>query len=341
MQALISVLIPVYNVEKHIEKSLLSLFNNTYADKCEFIITDDCSTDNSINIAHSVLQKFPNLSEKVIFQSHDKNRGLAAARNAGIQRATGKYILNVDSDDFVEHNFLEEFYNVALKLDADIITCGYFMDYPEKSSKVNYEFVNDSIKSLQNLINDNYKAFLWCKLFKRDIILKNNIHWTEGINMLEDFTFCAQYFPHAKKISSIDKCLYHYVQRDNSYVHQMYTEKKVLNFIDALNFSEQTLLGFYGQTKYDEYFKELMNQRKILTKYHTLLEGSLYLQKKYYNIWPETYSSIDKSNFGRLTKCAMRRCIKAKHFPFFIVFLNSLVLILRKHTTLKQYLLRY
>ena len=107
MKPLISVLIPVYGVEKYIEKCLKSVFENTIAEKCEFILVNDCTKDSSIQIAKTMISSFPNLDVKII--EHDMNCGIGATRNTALKNATGNYIIYVDSDDLVEKEHVDEF----------------------------------------------------------------------------------------------------------------------------------------------------------------------------------------------------------------------------------------
>ncbi len=340
MDPIISVLIPVYNVEKYIEKCLTSLFTNTFAVKCEFIITDDCSTDNSIVIAKQVLSKFPSLFDNVKFLYHAQNKGLAGARKTGLQAATGKYILNVDSDDYVEPNFLEEFIFKAQETNSDLIGCGYFIENENKSTDYIQDFSNNKIECLKKIISDEYKSYLWCKLFKREIILKNNLGPVEGINLWEDYVFCIQYFSYSNSFSSIQKPLYHYIQRNNSLVHEQMTEKKASDMINAINYSENFLRKNFTKEIFENNFYKELNTKKNAVKYYTIIEGSLILQKKFYKIWPETYESINECGLGRTAKITLKKCAKASFFAPLLLFFNSMLLIKRKIISFKDYFRR-
>ena len=323
MKPLISVLIPVYNVERYIRKCLESLFNNKYSEKCEFIITDDCSTDNSITIAKEVCTNYKNLKDNIKFLKHNENRGLAAARNTGLEHATGKYILNVDSDDYVENNYLDILYSEAEKSDFDCITCDYYLNSnsDEFVIKQNIEFI-DNVSFLSKLISSQYKAYLWCKLLKRDLFLKNDIRWIEGINLWEDFTICIQFFSHCKSFKYINKPLYHYVQNPLSYVHQKESIKKVSNLIDAINFADKYLQNTICDTIYDSILKKIILEKKIATKNAFILESNYSIQQKYYNIWPEIYELVDSCNLGQFTKFVIKKSTKRSLLNFFLIRIN-------------------
>lgn len=146
----ISVLIPVYNVEKYIERCLISLFENTIARYCEFIIVDDCSPDNSMNVIQSVLEKYTNIKENTFLHSHDCNRGSAATRNTALLHSHGEYIICVDSDDWVEPDYLERLYVKANETYADIVVCDLYKEFIHK----NKEYIHKTIKIKNQLCED-------------------------------------------------------------------------------------------------------------------------------------------------------------------------------------------
>lgn len=120
----ISVIIPVYKVANYIYKCALSLFMQTYQN-VEYIFVNDCSPDESIQILLSALKKFPLRQSQTVIINHTINRGSAAARNTGLNSATGKYVIFIDSDDFCETNMLEEMYYAKQRSQADIIVSDY------------------------------------------------------------------------------------------------------------------------------------------------------------------------------------------------------------------------
>lgn len=129
MNDLISIIVPVYNVEKYLNKCIDSIINQTYKN-IEIILVDDGSTDNSGKICDEYLLRDSRI--KVI---HKNNGGLSSARNEGINISSGEYIGFVDSDDWVEPNMYEEMYKKILYSNADIVDCGYWKEYENKSIK--------------------------------------------------------------------------------------------------------------------------------------------------------------------------------------------------------------
>ena len=205
---LISVLIPVYNVEKYIERCLVSLFNNTIIKDCEIVIVDDCSPDSSMKVIHSVLEKFPAMKEQIALHSHDYNRGSAAARNTALLHSHGKYIICVDSDDWVEKDYLEKLYKTAQESNADVVMCDLVKKTREESLVISEEPKYDDF--LASLLSGSLHGWLHEKLIKHSLFMEYKLCWIEGLNMCEDLLIMAKVFLYTKKVVHIKKALYHY-----------------------------------------------------------------------------------------------------------------------------------
>ena len=208
---LITVIVPIYNTEKYLDKCINSIINQTYIN-LEIILVDDGSTDNSLNICN----EYKKIDKRIVI-INKKNGGLSSAKNAGLDVHKGKYVSFIDSDDYVDNNFIEELYNNLINTNSDISLCNYYdtinnIDYPKKSES----FV------LEN--NYKYKYLLgkysivtvvsWNKLYKEKIFNKLRF---ETNKKHEDAYIIADILKEAKRISyMLDKCLYHYNRRDNS-----------------------------------------------------------------------------------------------------------------------------
>ena len=180
MNELISIIVPIYNVELFLEKCLTSLVHQTY-ENTEIILVDDGSTDNSLYIANKFKEKYPNIK---LF--HKKNEGLGLTRNYGLKYANGEYIVFVDSDDYLDVSFCETMYSNLKKHDLDYIKCGFYRFDKEISDVKKYPemfFEGDEIKEelLPKLIGslpkkkDSIEPSVWGCMFKHSIIKENNI----------------------------------------------------------------------------------------------------------------------------------------------------------------------
>ena len=129
IQPLVSIIIPIYNVQQYIERCAKSLFNQSYPN-CEFIFINDCTPDNSIEILIQTIQNFPTIKDKIQIINKNQNEGLPQARKTGLDIAQGEYIIHVDSDDWVEKDYVELLVQTAINNNADLVWAGYMKDFP-------------------------------------------------------------------------------------------------------------------------------------------------------------------------------------------------------------------
>ena len=234
----VSVVIPVYGVEKYIEKCLESCFSNTIAEQCEFLIINDCSPDKSIELAKKKIKKYPNITVKII--SHEKNKGLAAARNTGLKYATGKYIINVDSDDWVDNIYLEKLYTKAEENHSDIVICNLYKELENKQELIKLN-MPDSKKFVEALLEESLPGWLFIKMFRLDFLRENNITWIDGVNMCEDLILSVKAFSKTKRISFVDEALYHYNNTNPTSLSSKLSENKAIQLITAVKEIESYL----------------------------------------------------------------------------------------------------
>lgn len=212
MGLLISIIIPAYNIENHIEKCLDSLLNQTYKN-LDIIIVDDGSSDNTGKIIDDYASEHKNI--KVI---HKKNSGVSAARNSGIEVANGDYIGFVDGDDTVDEEMFEVLIDNAIKYGADISHCGYKMVFPSRIDYYHNTGVlveQDKELGLKDLLTGNQvEPGLWNKIYKKELF--KDIKIDESIKINEDLLINYYLFKNAKKSIFYDKCFYNYTIRKGS-----------------------------------------------------------------------------------------------------------------------------
>ncbi len=210
----ISVIIPIYGVEKYVERSLRSYFSQTKCDGVEFILVDDNSPDKSMDIARSIIEEYVDLDIKVV--KHLKNRGLAAARQSGMEIAKGEYVIHLDSDDWCEPTMLEELYSAAKQSCADVVICDYFVNYPAVEYHMKQSQPIDGVDCLQKMLEKRLSFNIWSKFIHRSIFRDNNIEWIEGLDMGEDFIINTKLFSHVESIYYLPKPFLHYRQNETS-----------------------------------------------------------------------------------------------------------------------------
>ncbi len=216
----ISIVIPVYNSEKYLVRCLDSISRQSFGD-FEVILVNDGSTDNSAQICDEYVRK--DFRYKVI---HCKNNGVSVARNIGIDNASGLYISFIDSDDWVENDYLKSMIDVA-NSSADIIVSGVICDYRDGSRKM--LSMNDCVLSICNsqFFHDLVKSRLLfgpvAKLYKTEILKRNNLKFLTDISYGEDRLFNYDYMRHVTTIAVVNGCNYHYImQNSNSLTSKSY-----------------------------------------------------------------------------------------------------------------------
>lgn len=258
---LISIVVPIYNVEKYVENCIDSIIEQTYPN-LEIILVDDGSTDSSPQICDEYSK-----SDSRIKVIHKVNGGLVSARKAGVRAATGDYIAYVDGDDWIEPNMYEQLFH---KINgADVIICGVERDY---GNHISYEInkVKDGLYEGAELVDTIYKKMMYTGvffergiqphvynvLFRADLLRHNQLQVSDEIRVGEDAACLYPVLLEARKICMTSECLYHYQMRDNSimgvkdktelerykilydYLRRIFSEKKELkeNLIDQLNY---------------------------------------------------------------------------------------------------------
>ncbi len=287
MTDLISIIVPVYNVEKYLERCMNSLLNQTY-DNIEIILVDDGSPDNCPKMCDEYALKDNRV--KVI---HKQNAGLGFARNSGLEIANGQYIVFVDSDDYVTTDMCEKLYNAAVKNNSDVVYGGiYYTDGQKinKESKVpteqlwkeGKEFLLEMIATKPSEKNDTIiEVSVWKALFKKEIFDKYSIKFVSEREFIsEDVIFDIDYLQHATNIVIIPDAVYYYVNNPASLsktfrtdrfskVKILYKEvRRKLEPLYAKNIIDERC-GRFLIARARTNIKQIVKHKKIIGKYDT------------------------------------------------------------------------
>ena len=225
----LSVVIPVYNAEKYIVRTLTTLEKQTVGkDEYRIILVDDGSKDNTLAICNQFAEKFANIQ---IVQK--ENGGVSSARNAGIAVATGKWIAFVDSDDYVDENYVEMLLNTSP--DADYVIFDNFLEQgksliKEKEWLQPFFDQNASVSKVMLWVCDNRLNAPWDKRFSLDVIKKNHIQFPNGINMGEDLLFNFEYVLYASTAFASHEAIYIHTDNLNGLCKQRVTEKRLVEY---------------------------------------------------------------------------------------------------------------
>lgn len=237
----VSVIIPIYKTEKYIERCAISLFEQTLK-SIEYIFINDYTPDNSIQLLENVLKRYPNRISDIKIINHEKNRGLAAARNTGRSIAQGEYIIDCDSDDWVESNAYEQMYQQAKNTNSDIVVCDWNEIYATHIKHTHVIPLTNNIDCVIAILSGQMHGGVWNKLIKKSLYKEHHITCTEGINFLEDLSVTYRLFYFAKSITYINKPLYNYSKENiNSYTSTWINEQSQKGMIKL---TEQIQLFF-------------------------------------------------------------------------------------------------
>lgn len=262
MSDLVSVIVPVYNVEKYLERCVKTIIAQTY-DHLEIILIDDGSTDSSGNICDRIASQ-----DERIQVIHQKNQGLSAARNTGIDNCKGNYICFIDSDDYVHPDYVRYLYRNCIENDCEIAICGHFITEEDDYYKDIDWNRKSEIYSVHEILDMFYTEWhgsiviAWNKLYRRDCI--GNIRFDNGF-IHEDEATTFKFLYNAKKIAFGKEVLYYYYSRPNSITGLPYNRRK----LDILHAYENRLEFYkkHGEKKlYDRECQYYLSE--ILTCYY-------------------------------------------------------------------------
>ena len=225
MNSKVSIVVPVYGVEKYIERCARSLFTQTFGD-IEYIFVNDCTKDSSMQVLEFVMKYYPARNVRII--NKEKNEGLPQARKTGVLASTGDFIMHIDSDDWVEHDIVEKLYARAMEEVADMVYCDWVEEYEDRSV-----LFSQHPMSIENYYKSilGFKSFsyVWNRLTKRELY--------DGIEfpipyMLEDFVITSQLVSKAMKVSLVQEPLNHYSKMNTG--QSMSQEKRKQNMVQKV-----------------------------------------------------------------------------------------------------------
>ena len=281
MGTVISVLVPIYNVENYIERCVRSLFEQTYKN-IEYIFVNDCTPDESVEILQRVLSEYPDRQKQVTIVNHESNKGLAAARNSALSVATGDYIIHIDSDDYIEKETLALMLEKAELEHVDMVICDFKLEYPDKSVYLKNNFVADKRGYLELLLCRKSIVSVVARLVKREIIVDNQVFFIDGLNQGEDYVTSPRLTYYCKSIAKVDLALYHYIQyNSSSYIHQI-----DLKAIDDIVRANRILIDFFLGVAFPP---EVLNECKAMNVITLLYVSDI----KHYDLIASLCKDID------------------------------------------------
>ena len=278
-EPLVSVLVPVWNVEKYIERCARSIFEQTY-DNLEIIFVDDYTPDNSIQIIEGLLKDYPKRAKQTHIIHHEHNRGLSAARNTAVDACNGEFLFHVDSDDWVELNAIELLLKKQQETNSDIVTGCAYRHFNDKVQKWNVDGVNlNRSDSLLAILKRKISVSIWKRLIRTSLYKDNNIRCIEGVNMEEDFQVVIPLFYYSNEVAGITDFIYHYNRVNvNSYVYNFQHDSSLQ---DQWLKSKLSVVAFLYDK--ESVLRQALEKRMIKDYYSYMLMAFKNKNKKTYN----------------------------------------------------------
>lgn len=255
----VSVVVPVYNVDSYLEQCVNSILSQSFGD-FELILVDDGSTDRSGEICDAYAGKDARI--KVI---HQQNAGIPAARKAGLEEARGCYILFADSDDWIDTNHIESLVIMAEHEKADVVFCGFYIEYPRKAVRcLNIPQSSTGKGIVVECLNDRLHAGVVFKLIRRNIFVDNHISFPK-YNYFEDMYLTTEILLHVRKTASTGEATYHYRYNPHSETNSINPTLRVQKFNEFISNMEELAdrQSLLADKDLEEAFYDRINMNKI------------------------------------------------------------------------------
>lgn len=323
----ISVIIPAYNASNSIKKCIDSILSQTYK-SLEIIIINDGSKDNTLEI----MQEYEKKDSRIRIINKG-NSGVASTRNLGINTSTGNYLMFIDSDDYIENNYIEKMYTELLDNNCDVAISGMTCckESGQIIKKVSYKNNSTDLK-FENIITEIINKLTFCSacktLIKKSIIIDNKILFNEKLKYCEDMLFSFTTLKKAKKIRYVNNVGYYYVYNENSATNKTnleaihkYCEDNMfaLNYIKENTTCKEYIIANRLLSKVNIAIKKLINIENI--NYKKFKKEAIYIYDKYIKVKGiEDYIKISEINYeSKINILLIKMLLKNKYYTYYQV----------------------
>ncbi|SFF60206.1 Glycosyltransferase involved in cell wall bisynthesis [Salegentibacter agarivorans] len=310
----VTLIIPIFNAEEYLHRCLKSVMVQRYKN-FEVILINDGSSDNSI----SIIQNFLNIDNRFRYFFQD-NAGPSSARNLGIEKARGKYLSFIDADDWLSGDYIEKLVTPMQNNNPDLVCAGYFevnSNFPEgiKLHDFQPEYLNRKIdKSLfQSNLFTGVSGVLWGKLFKKEVFIKNNIHFNKDIKLSEDLLVILEYSKYINEVFIIHNSIYYYNRLNENGLSRKVSINKYYDL--------KLFLGELDKFREEVSFKnfEKIKTRRLYSFMIQLLRNNTMSKEEYYKaadflVKNETSFTIDTIVVKKMDKVILKNVFKKKYF---------------------------
>lgn len=266
---LVSILMPIYKVEKYLAKTLDTVFSQTYTN-IEYIFVNDCSPDNSLQVLMDSIKQHMIDSNRYIIVNHAKNEGIAVSRADCLAKAKGDYIFFVDSDDLIESCAVEQMVKATNNGAIDIVGCDFMKDYASKETTYHHEkYAKTCRENMLLCLNYDIATVLWKLLIRKNLF--DNFAITPHVDIVEDYIMSVKLYYYAESFVALPKAFYHYVQYNQARV-SFQTFRSVSMHIKGV----QEVEAFCREKRlYDDSVAHQLNLRKFNIKSNFLTKQLL------------------------------------------------------------------
>ena len=290
---IISILVPIYGVEKYIQRCVESLLEQTYRN-IEFIFVNDYTKDKSVEILKEIIDSYPNRKSQIKIINHERNRGLAAARNTAVENAHGDFILHVDSDDYVATNIVEKLVKKQVETNADIVCTDLYRCVDQNKEEIKYPYDENNESFIRNIFYGKQESWIWGKLIRKRLYVDNAIKVEEGCNMAEDFQVLPRLAYFSNRIAYVKEPLYFYeCTNASSYCKKVNEIQKMqqwrsfeINYDFFKNTDLKMGLDFCCAEMIYSHMKQFVQYDSLRDDYY------FFLKKKWKNVFPITKRNL-------------------------------------------------
>ena len=267
----VSVIVPIYNVEKYIERCARSLFEQTLGD-IEYIFVNDCTPDNSVEILQKIILEYPVRKEAIHIINHHKNTGQSGARMTGMTIATGDYIIHCDADDWVELDMYERMYDTAVGTKSDAVVCDIVMRFQSHSHYLRYDNEHDDHQLMYDCLAPI--SVVYCsmcnRLVSRNVFQKHTIKPFEGVNMWDDVGLTTRLRYYIDKTTVINKPFYNYNKQNEICT----TNRNLIDRIKEQVLCAKLLEDFFISESADDKYRLFISSLKLSSKSELLFDDN-------------------------------------------------------------------
>ena len=309
----VSIVVPVYGVEKYIRRCAESLFKQTL-DDLEFIFVNDCTEDKSMEVLQTVIDEYHPSNVKVI--NHKQNKGLPQARKTGIAAATGDYIANCDSDDWLDPDYCKIMYGKAVSSNADMVICNICFVRDDRKDEIKWGDVSvyaDPLKTFRFFLAEKLQVSAVIRLIRRDIAQKEDI-LTPLQYSAEDWSLVVQWIYYCKKIEYVDSPLYYYYIGNQTQSRHLTAENCIKNCCQKRDNVNMVCKWLGEKEKLSNYSQEIVS---IKAQTKQMLFPAMD-NPECRKLWRRTYREV---NIPILWNKYLTRKYKAVHFKYLLGWL--------------------